>query len=374
MLSRRTFLQTSSVAAGALACGPGAAPTGPSTSGGPKQGWEREWDELVAAAKKEGKLVTMSVEGGGYRKVADAFHEAFPEIEVEHATILARTWAPKILQERAAGLYNWDVAGPPAITAFGTLWPEKVFDPLRPLLFRPDVLDDKNWQGGLDFGWADDAKQYSFGYTWDLAVNLHINTDLVREDEIKSAKDLANPKWKGKIAMADPRTGGASATPLTIARLKHGPEIVKQLVNDQEPIMFAQSRQIAEAVVRGKVAIAIGTTNRVILDFRQEGLARNIKSPALDDFAYLSSEVMWLMNRAPHPNAAKLYVNWLLSKEGQQIFSKSTERNSRRTDVPPVDQDSTPPEGAAQRFMDPLRQAVYPEVEVTREMTREWLK
>ena len=328
----------------------------------------------MAAAKKEGKLVTMSVEGSGYRKVADAFHEAFPEIEVEHATILARNWAPRVLQERSAGLYEWDVVGPPAITAFGTLWPVKVFDPIRPLLFRPDVVDDKNWQGGLEFGFADDAKQYAFGYTWDLQVNLHINTDLVRDDEIKSAKDLANPKWKGRIAMADPRTGGASATPMTIARLKHGPEIIKQLVNDQEPIMFAQSRQIAEAVVRGKVAIAIGTTNRVVLDFKNEGLARNIKNPILEDFAYLASEVMWLMNRAPHPNAAKLYVNWLLSKEGQEIFSKSTERNSRRTDVPPVDQDTTPPEGAAKRFMDPLRQAVYPEVEVTRELTREWLK
>lgn len=375
---RRGFLSVAALAGAAMgaACAPAAVPASPGTSAPASQakaGWEVEWEKLVEAARKEGKVVVMTLAGEGYRKQMAEFEAAFPGIEVEHSGMFARDWAPRVLQERNAGLYAWDVAGPPTVTSFGSLFPENVFDPIRPAIFRPDVLGDQNWQGGFEFGFADTDKKWVFGYGWNLEGGFYVNTNLVKEGEIKSFKDLLDPRWKGKIAIADPRTGGASAAPLAVADLKHGDAAIKQFFEDQAPVLFREPRQGAEQVVRGQVAVTIGTTEPVMAEFRAQGLT-NVKRLFPDDFSFLFQDVVWLMNRAPHPNAARLYINWLLSKQGQEAYANNVKQNSRRKDVAPVDRSLLPPEGADKQFMDILRQDKYPEQERVRELTRQLLK
>ena len=389
-LSRRHFLRVAGLSGSAVvgtpalgmvaaACAPSAASLTPAGGASPapqaqgKAQWEEDWEKLIDAAKKEGKVVVMTLAGEGYRKQAAEFEAAFPGIVAEHSGMFARDWAPRVLQERKAGLYAWDVAGPPTITAFGSLFPENVFDPIRPVIFRPDVLGDQNWQGGFEFGFADTDKKWVFGYSWNLEGGYYVNTNLVKEGEIKGFKDLLDAKWKGKIAIADPRTGGASATPLAVAVLKHGEGAIKQFFEEQAPVLFREPRQGAEQVVRGQVAVAIGTTEPVMTEFRTQGLT-NMRRLFPDDFSFLFQDVVWLMNRAPHPNAAKLYINWLLSKQGQEAYAKNVAQNSRRKDVTPVDQSTLPPEGADKRFQDMLRQDRYPESERIRELTRQLLK
>ncbi len=378
-LSRRDFMRLAGMATAATgvgACGPGASP-GPSGASGPatqaRAEWEVEWEKLVDAARQEGRVVVMTLAGEGYRKQSSEFEAAFPGVAVEHSGMFARDWAPRVLQERKAGLYAWDVAGPPTITAFGSLFPENVFDPIRPVIFRPDVLGDQHWQGGFEFGFADTDKKWTFGYGWNLEGGFYLNTNLVREGEIKGFTDLLDPKWKGKIAIADPRTGGASAVPLAVAALKHGDGAINQFFEVQSPTLFREPRQGAEQVVRGQAAVAIGTTEPVMAEFRSQGLT-NVKRLFPEDFSFLFQDVVWLMNRAPHPNAAKLYINWLLSKQGQEAYAKNVNQNSRRKDVAPVNQDVLPPEGADKRFLDMLRQDKYPESERIRELTRQLLK
>ena len=153
----------------------------------------------------------------------------------------------------------------------------------------------------------------------------------------------------------------------------HGPEVLKQLFVDLAPRLFSEPRQGAEPLVRGAMAMAIGTTQAVINDFKAEGLAKNLKQLPLDDFSYLSQENVWLVNRAPHPNAAKLYVNWLLSKEGGEVFCKELGLNSRRADIPVIDASDQAPEGAEKRFYLHNQKGVD-DVEETRALTRELLK
>ena len=66
--------------------------------------------------------------------------------------------------------------------------------PLRPVLIRPDVLDDKVWANGFEAGFKDVEKQFGYGHIWSLGGQLFINTDLVRKDEIRTVQDLTNPK------------------------------------------------------------------------------------------------------------------------------------------------------------------------------------
>ena len=125
---RRFMVGTAATGVGALmsACAPAVpeaqAPGGHAPPGGAP--WQREWDELVAAARKEGTVVVLSLTGVGYREALNAFEEAFPGIHVEHqAFSSATTWVPKVQQERKAGVYTFDIGLVPTTSALINIRP-----------------------------------------------------------------------------------------------------------------------------------------------------------------------------------------------------------------------------------------------------------
>ncbi len=338
-LTRRRFLEAGAGIAtttALAACSPGAAPpaAAPEASG-PE--WERQWEALAAAARRE-KLVILTRPGTAYREALDEFERAFPGINVEHTGMIAIQFVPRLEQERKANIYSLDVMistfGPPA----RNLKDAQAFDPLRPVLFRPDVLDDKVWLNGFADGWLDNGKEIGYGLTLIRTRWLWINTNLVQAEEIKSVQDLLNPKWRGKIVAMDPRRGGAGLSVSTVMRMAYGDDVVRRFWKGQDPVLNQEYRQTMEALVRDRAAIGVGAVNEALLpEFTQAGLAQKLRPIEIDNFDYLSIglEVAYLMNNAPHPNAAKLFLNWLLTKEGQTLWSKASVTNSRRTDVPP---------------------------------------
>lgn len=378
--TRRSFLQIASgagLAAAAVACTPAAGPPAPPSaapSGGSEatqeSGWQRQWDTLVAEAKKEGKLIIATLPGAGYRKSLEAFEAAFPGIGIEHAGMFSRDLAPRIIQERNGGVFAWDIAQIPSTTALSALHPIGAFDPIRAAIFRPDVTDDRVWHGGFEDGFVDNERKWTYSFGWTLGGGVYINTDIVSEASVKSLRDVLDPQWKGRIISLDPRTGGAAAWPLTVARVKLGDGVLQRLYLDQEVALTREPRQAAEAVVRGRHAFAIGTTAAVIAEFQAQGLGKQVKLLLLPELAYISGETVWLMNRAPHPNAARLYINWLLTKQGQEAWSRSLESNTRRNDVAPVSPATLPPPDAAKSYIQIHRQQYLPEIELTQEMTK----
>src|SRR5438552_3999514 len=105
-LPRRGFLLTAGGLA-AAACAPTAAPVQKATSGGAKQDWEQEWDDVVAGARREGKLVLQTRIGDKFRSALGEFEAAFPGIEVENTTLALQAFRPRIMQERSAGIYTF---------------------------------------------------------------------------------------------------------------------------------------------------------------------------------------------------------------------------------------------------------------------------
>lgn len=337
-MNRRTFLQASAAAL-ASACAPqapspessGAAPTGAS--------WEREWNDLVAAAKREGKVAVNTFVGESFRKPLEEFEKAFPGITVEHSTFgTGSIFAPKAIQEREAGIYTWDVNHVAPSTSLSTLLRAGAWDPVKDYIFpRPDVVDDPAWIGGYDWGFVGPERKYQFVYAWAKRLPFWVDTRQVQEGEIKTVRDLLNPKWRGKIMMADVRTGD-SFVPLTGIRLKLGDDVIKQLVVDQQPAFSRDYRQMAEAMVRGTYAICNGIRLPVLQEFLEQGLGRNLKNITVEEAIDIQIDHLNVFNKAPHPNAAKLYVTWLLTKEGQSAWQQAqTLRNSRRRDVPVFD-------------------------------------
>src|SRR5712691_7932622 len=98
-----------------------------------------EWEQVVAAAKKEGKVAVNTFTGQAYARVFKLFTQAYPEIKLEHTSLEPVDFVPRVTSERRAGLYTWDVATMPTSTALQVLKPAGVFDPVRSAIVAPEV-------------------------------------------------------------------------------------------------------------------------------------------------------------------------------------------------------------------------------------------
>ena len=339
-----------SLGAAAAACAPSATPAPPSApapaAASQPPAWQAGWDRLLAAAKAEGKLSLLTLSGPGYRKTADDFQNNFG-IAVEHeGAPSGSVWSAKVLAERRAGVYSYDVVVVPPNTALARVKPEGAWDPIRPVIFRPDVTDDKIWREGFDGQFMDVEKQLCFG--WEYTVNhaVAIDTNQVKPDEIKSFQDLLDPKWKGKMLLTDVRLGPTYIGMASVReRFPNGDELVKRFLVDQQPAFTRETRQLAEAVVRGRNPIVYGLTPTQLKEFVEQGVAGHVKLLDIPEVDIIFNFSVLLYNKAPHPNAAKLFINWLLTKEGQTSICKNLPSNSARSDVDSFDKVGVPTPG-----------------------------
>ena len=289
--------------------------------------------------------------------LAKAFFSKFG-ITVESLTGTGFQVSEKIIRERRAGLFLSDLYQGGVTTPTLLLKPAGVLDPLEPTFIIPDLKDPELikkiwWEGKLQ--WVDsDHKILSFmafPIPW-----LVINTDLVKIDEINSYRDLLNPKWKGKIVMFDPTmTGPGGKLFSTSSRYIVGLDFWREFAK-QDPLILRDSRIVVEGVARGKYAFTISPLTDVVEAFRREGAPLAYKMPVEGGSLTTGHGGIAILNNAPHPNAAKIFINWLLSKETVELFSKVYNVHSAREDV---STDFLAPE----RKRQPDIKYVWPEVE-----------
>jgi iron(III) transport system substrate-binding protein len=357
-MSRRGLLRVIAGAATGVAAAPFAEAASP------------EWDHLVAAARKEGRVPVNTFTGKGYARVFKLFTRTYPEIKLQHTNLEPLEFSPRVIHERGASVYTWDVATMPMATALQVLKPAGVWDPVRPVIIAPEARDDANWLGGFDAGFLDRDKQLAYAFTLVRAVGIFVNIDHVKEGELRSFPDLLAPKWKGRIAIADPRTNGSAFLPLTAARLRLGDGIMKQLLVDQEPVLSRDRNQLTEFMVRGRYPIGVGLNALGLQDFQAHGVGRNVKTVRLAELDYQASGgAVWLLNRAPHPSAARVFINWLLTRSAQAAWATELQTNSRFLGVEPGDPRSVVPPGL--RLMQIDSEELLPELVKTQEIARQ---
>jgi iron(III) transport system substrate-binding protein len=354
-ISRRRLLAlaaASGAAALSQACSAPAPAATPTQAIAPAQApaaQSNDWDKILASAKAEGGVTVNTFPGSANQTALAEFSKAYPDIKLEQTTLVSSALAPKILQERAAGIYTWDVLHQPTTTSLQVLKPQGVLDPIKPAIVRADVMDDASWRGGFAAGFAlTSDMQLCYQSTLVRAQNLMIDTAQVGTDEVKSAEDLLDPKWKGKIVCTDTRISGSTFFPFTLARLKYGDDWMTQFFQNQDPVIINDGAQISQLLAHGNYPVAIGAIWTVLQDFQKQGIATSIKQvnlPDIDSAGPSTNGTLWLVNKAPHPNAARVYVNWFLSKEGQEAWTSITVDNSRRTDVAPKDDATVVPQG-----------------------------
>ena len=294
--------------------------------------WQTEWERTLAAAKKEGTLVVGIPASSELRKaIGTRFKERFG-IDVELFPSRGPENVTRILNEYTAGVRYFDVfvsggATPLSMVSAGAA------DDFQPYMILPEVTEPKNWWGGHI--WEDNisTKRYVYAFQCYTSETLWFNATQVEPREIRSFDDLLNPKWKGRIAFLDPRNAGSGQNTWSFLWKVKGEEYLAKLV--QQDLLISQNqRQIAEALTKGKLAFTIGLSHYTYEPFIKAGLP--VKPvPKIKEGAHANngSGVVTIVKNPPHPNAAKVFVNWLLGKEGQETYGKAMVQGTRRLDV-----------------------------------------
>lgn len=297
-------------------------------------GWQEEWQKTQAEARKERAVtVYITLFGPVIRTISKTFTAKYG-VEIEILPGRGEELTAKILAERRAGIYVNDVV----ISGFNTMFGFRrlgISAPLPPALILPEVIDPKLWytHDSLPFG---DEDRHLFAFIASPNRDIIINADVVNPDEIKSWKDLLDPRWRGKILWNDPTMAGSGfngVSTLVYNKILDW-DYYRQMVARQQIQLTRNQRQQVEWLAQKKFHIALSAESTPVAEFIKDGV--NLKRVAVKEGTYVSAAagVVFLNNRALHPNAARVFINWLLSREGQTLFAKESLRQSSRDDIP----------------------------------------
>ena len=290
-----------------------------------------EWERTVEAAKREGKVVVSVPASAELRKgIEKAFTQRFG-IEVELNAGRAASIVVKIQQEAKAGAPYFDLhmgGGESMVTG---LLSEGILALLEPAMMLKEIKDPNNWWGGHI--WLDNSKRYIYASQAFQADNIWCNTDYVKPGEIRSLSDFLNPKWSGKIGYLDPRNPGAGASMWAFLWKLKGEDYLKKLAG-QKLFVNRDQRVLAESLAKGKIALVMGLSYYSLLPFAKAGLpVRSVPIPRDETYVSGGSGNVTIIKGAPHPNAAKVFLNWFLGQEGQETYSRAMGQGTRRLDV-----------------------------------------
>ena len=290
---------------------------------------------------KEGRAGRDLYKISGYDTVLPDFEKEFPEIKVIAVTGRGNQLGPRLLSERRAENFIADVSSTGANPNYQQYYLGKALDPIKPALILPEVTDPSKWYL-KKHQYSDPEGQYVFNYVGSATYgSISYNTKLVDVKEFKSYWDLLNPKWKGKITGRDIREAGPGAgnTRFFYYHPELGPAFIKKLFGETDISLFRDFRQGPDWLATGKFAICFFCDVDVL---KRQGLPVDSFGPkAFKEGGGLVQQfgTAALLNRAPHPNAAKVFTNWLLSRSGQIALQKRTANaenpaDSLRVDIP----------------------------------------
>ena len=273
---------------------------------------DADWDKVIAAAKAEKELVLYTALAGDptLKAIVGAFHTKYG-ITVNMLEGRGSDIRERARVEQGAGRFIADVTFTSEGQARLIAREDKTYVPhdATPMLkgLRPDFV--KMTSNGL------------FGPVMVIPYGILINTSIVKpEDEPKSWAELASAKWKGKILLDDPRAiGGGYLMFFTQVNAPSLGEKFHEALAKVEPTLTRDLREGARRVARGEYAAYIPY---ILSDIsNQKGLPVKAIIPAEGAPYVLYGNVA--MRNAPHPNAARLYIDFLMSEEAQLMWAKT---------------------------------------------------
>lgn len=296
-----------------------------------------EWSKTLAAAQQEGKILLSGPRGQAQleRALTEGFKKKYG-IVIEYSVLGPEQVVKRVKEERAAGRYPWDVFIGGGGTLFSNLKPMGALEPIESALILPEVKDPGNWKSGrLPFC---DRDRLSFFFLYEAGQRMFVNTTMAKPEEITSYRDLLKPEWKGKILInRDPRRGSGSGHTLFLFFYTHknlGPDFVRTLL--QQDLMLPKDDDEADLwLMQGKYSLCFCNNAQAARLIRERLPVTPLDPHKVKEGATITTTFanVGFANGAPHPNAAKVFINWLFSQETGALLSKIAGIASPRVDV-----------------------------------------
>ena len=324
------------------------------------QTWPAERERLAAAAAREGELVVFCQPNQAVRAfVTGEWEKAFPAVKLSLAVVPAPQFLARIRTERGAGRYLWDLGFSGSVTGFA-LTKDGYTDAIPPELIDPDVARPELW-GGWDEAFVDLEKRYVFSTSIALKTPVY-NALRLAPEKVKALglEVLFEPELKDRIVWHDPAIPGGGQQYAIYLRNRLGDDVLRRFIVEQKVKFVSAQHEVVEALARGTAFVGLGPGNARVLTepYVKAGIPIDIRTfgnaPELNDIT-IGGNTLYVIKNRPHPNATRLFLNWLLSRDVQDGFAKAVEQNSRRADVASVaGADATPVPGA--KYLSPQRE------------------
>ncbi|HEX9445152.1 MAG TPA: extracellular solute-binding protein [Candidatus Binatia bacterium] len=285
--------------------------------------WAQSEDELVRGAKKEGQVVfwsSMRIEDS--RALAAGFEAKYPFVKTDIYRAGGEQIVNRAISENIAGKTTYDVLNAFALKVLqnrGLLQPYAAPEAAR---YPEGFKDPQHFWVSLYSGYN------VIGY----------NTKLVsKADAPKSWEDLLSPRWKSKLGMDDEEYFWHAGM------LKHwGPEKGKKYMDAlaKQDVQFRNGHALlADLMSVGEFPVVVVVYPDHVEQMKAKG--QPVEWVKTTDPILVNLAPVGVAAKAPHPNAAKLFTNYSVSKEGQEILQKAR-RASARNDIAPLVPDMDP--------------------------------
>jgi iron(III) transport system substrate-binding protein len=307
----------------------------------PGHDWQAEWDRTVRAAEQEGQV---AYSGCGSHEYLNEFQKKYPKIKIVSVAASCSEVVARTMTERRAGKYLTDVIRF-GLTSAHSFYRAKILQPIDSAFILPEVKDTSKWWQKKHH-YSDPEGKYLFIPAASVYARFaSYNTELVNPSEFKSYWDLLEPKWKGKVVATDTKTGeGRNGTRFLYYHPELGPQYLRRLLSELAPTFSRDYRQATDWLAQKRFSLYLFSQSDDTINAKEQGLPIQIldtsrwkEAVGLD----VTGGSYSLMDKPAHPNAAKVLINWLLSRDGQIALQRDSEAAGRtdslRTDIPKGD-------------------------------------
>jgi iron(III) transport system substrate-binding protein len=309
--------------------------------------WKEEWGKTLRAAEAEGQLTLYGC-CYEYDRIFEGFKKKYPKIKVTTVLGSGGQLGARMLAERRGEKYLPDVFSAGANTLHDVLYKAQALEPIKPTLILPEVIDASKWYDG-EHRYIDPEKRYIFAFVANSQSGQvqYNRVQQVNPAEFNSFWDLLHPKWRGKMASLDPTTFGmGAALQFFYYHSELGPAFLRKLYGEMQVTVSRDARQMTDWLASGKFPLCIRcNAGSEIGKAKEQGLpigSLDTESWKEGGSSSAAGGTLGVPSRGTHPNAAKVFINWFLSREGQialQKFGRPDAHNSRRIDIPKDDVD-----------------------------------
>lgn len=299
------------------------------------EAWRQEWERTVASAENEGEVTIYGQSRHPVSAAIKAFEKSYPRIKLNFVGGPGSELGARVMAEKRAGKHLVDIAVGGSATAVQIYQKAGLLASLPPAFILPEVRDESVWWSKKHL-FSDPQSRQVFIMQGDATTRMGAyHTERVKAGEIKSWWDLLDDKWRGKIVMTSPKAVGNIQSWLFLyVSPDLGPKFITKLVSEADVAFSSNERQMMDWLATGRYPVHLLAKPDHVEKAQAQGLPVKLLFSEKEAGSISSgSGHLSIFKDAPHPNAAKVYVNWMLSKQGQLSWQEITNNNSLRMDI-----------------------------------------